>query len=523
MKFSSQTLRTFTTLHTWVGLVAGLALFVAFYAGAITVFHHDLPAWQGTQADASLQSLDDAQHLLDGVLARHPEARNHLGMTFPGAEMPQALAYWQDAGGGWRYAWNGQLEGSPTPPQAGLAELVNELHYSLGLPVAGIELMGLVSLLYGVAILSGLVIHLPRLFKDLFALRPGRNTKQLWQDAHNLVGVLSLPFHLLFAVTGALLCLLSLQLAVLNPLVFGNRLMQALPAALDTAPVRASAGTPAISGSLAMWHQRAAEAAAEQGIASFEPAYLKLANAGDANAIVEITGQSPRALGPLGAVALDANTGEVLASQLPGRRDANHATLTAAYALHFGEYGNALVPWLYFLLGLGGSFLFYSGNLLWIESRRKRRQVRQGRAQVNMARATVGVCIGLCVAVSAAFAAAQVLEAYAPELADRGTRWACFLAWGGCMSWAVLRTPAQAARELLWLAAAVTALVPLGHGLMTGRWLWATAASGQWTLFWVDGVALAMTLGFAALARATARRARTGDPHSVWADPAKPG
>lgn len=47
----------------------------------------------------------------------------------------------------------------------------------------------------------------------------------------------------------------------------------------------------ASSGSLAMRHQHAAEAAAEQGIASFEPAYLKLANAGDANAIVEITGQ----------------------------------------------------------------------------------------------------------------------------------------------------------------------------------------------------------------------------------------
>lgn len=115
------------------------------------------------------------------------------------------------------------------------------------------------------------------------------------------------------------------------------------------------------------------------------------------------------------------------------------------------------------------------------------------------------------------------LEAFAPELADRGTRWACFLAWGGCVLWAVLRTPAQAARELLWLAAAVTALVPLGHGLMTGHWPWITATSGQWTLFWVDGVALAMALGSTALARATARRAHTADPHGVWADPARPG
>ena len=38
----------------------------------------------------------------------------------------------------------------------------------------------------------------------------------------------------------------------------------------------------------------------------------------------------------------------------------------------------------------------------------------------------------------------------------------------------------------------------------------------------VGAAALAMALGFAALARATARRARTGDPHSVWADPARP-
>jgi uncharacterized iron-regulated membrane protein len=56
------------------------------------------------------------------------------------------------------------------------------------------------------------------------------------------------------------------------------------------------------------------------------------------------------------------------------------------------------VQWLYFLLGLGGAFLFYSGNLLWIESRRKRRQVEQGRAQLVMARATVGICLGVCVA-----------------------------------------------------------------------------------------------------------------------------
>ncbi|HBZ8062297.1 TPA: PepSY domain-containing protein, partial [Klebsiella pneumoniae] len=387
MKFSSQTLRTFTTLHTWVGLVAGFGLFVAFYAGALTLFHHDLPLWQTPGAATALPAgLDDAQYLLEDVLAAHPEARRHVGMTFPGAEHPQPLAYWQADDGSWRYAWPGQIAGSPSPPQTGLAELVNELHYSLGLPVAGIYVMGIVSLLYGMALLSGLVIHLPRLFGDLFALRPGRNLKQLWQDAHNVIGVLSLPFHLMFAVTGALLCLVFVQMALLNPLIYDGKALQAVPTAMDTAPVRDASGIPAPPGSLRVLHARALEVARAQGVANFEPAYLKLANAGDANATIEITGESTGTLGPLGAVALDVATGDVLASQLPGQRDANHATLSAAYALHFGEFGNGVVVWLYFLLGLGGAFLFYSGNLLWIESRRKRRQPQQPRAGVNMAR-----------------------------------------------------------------------------------------------------------------------------------------
>lgn len=517
MKLPAALLRTFTTLHAWVGIVAGFALFVAFYAGAITVFHHDLPVWQSAAAvDARPHTLDDAQRLLDGVLDRHPAARRHVGMLFPGAEAPQSIAYWQQDDGTWLFATLDDLDGSVSPPGGGLAELVNALHYALGFPGVGTWLMGVVSLLYGVAILSGLVVHLPRLAKDFFALRPGRNLKRFWQDAHNVVGVVGLPMHLMFAVTGALLCLVMPVMLVLDPLVYRGGLAQALPQALDTAPLRAAAGAPARTGTLRFWHDRAIEVAREHGEAAFEPAYLKLANARDANGTIEITGASPRALGPLGAVALDAATGELLATQLPRSRDANHATIASAYALHFGEYGNALVPWLYFLLGIGGAFLFYSGNLLWIESRRKRRAAAQGRAQLWMAKATVGACIGLCVAVSAAFVAAQLLEA-AGGAVDAGIRVACFAAWSACFAWAALRPPVHAAVELLWCAAAVTAAVAVAHGFATGWWPWASAAAGHWPLFWIDVVALAMAAGFGWLARVTARRARDGEPNSVWA------
>ena len=526
MKIKSATLRTFTTLHTWVGLVAGFALFVAFYAGAITVFHHDLQLWQSPHAaDRPRETLADAQRLLDETLRRHPKAREHVGMLLPGEESPHSIIYWQDEKAVWQFATLDDLQGSEKPAQAALSELVNALHYSLGIPIAGTYLMGIVSLLYGIAIFSGLVIHLPKLTQDLFALRPGRNLKRFWQDAHNVIGVLSLPMHLMFAVTGALLCLVFITMMALNPLIYRGGLMAALPSAMDTAPIRQAAAQPVRAGTLGMWTARSVEIALQQGQANFEPAYLKLANAGDRNAVVEMTGESPGALGPLGAVALDANTGALLATQLPGTRDANHATLASAYALHFGEYGNAWVKALYFLMGLGGAFLFYSGNLLWVESRRKRRQAQQGRAQVNMARATVGVCIGLCVAVSAAFVAAQGLEWLAqrrPIDVAAGIGWVCFVAWGLCALWAVLRPPARAAQELLWLAALVTLLVPIAHGLATGWWMSRSAAAGQWGLFSIDTGALALAAGFAALARATSRRARMGEPNSVWSAAQEP-
>ena len=35
-------LRRFIDLHAWLGMASGLALFVAFFAGALNVFHHEL-------------------------------------------------------------------------------------------------------------------------------------------------------------------------------------------------------------------------------------------------------------------------------------------------------------------------------------------------------------------------------------------------------------------------------------------------------------------------------------------------
>lgn len=210
------TLRAFLSVHSWMGLLAGMALFIAFYAGAITVFTHALSNWQTTPSATQAAPADPvaaAQTLLDTVIAAHPQVAESFLVLLPGEHGPLARVYWYgpqaDASGGMRQY---QLSSSGTllelPQRVGFADFLYDLHFTAGLPrTFGTYLFGVVSVLYGLALVSGVVLYAPVFFKDLFALRIGANLKRLWQDAHNVVGMLSLPFHVIFAWSGAVLCL----------------------------------------------------------------------------------------------------------------------------------------------------------------------------------------------------------------------------------------------------------------------------------------------------------------------------
>jgi uncharacterized iron-regulated membrane protein len=384
----SATIRTFQTVHTWTGLIAGFALFVAFYAGALTVFHDDIAAWQNPPWRSAQDANVPVSTLIDRLIAQHPETRDDFGIVLPSDGAHAAYAYWQDKD---IPTASEMAAPSEVAGRGDLADFVYALHDSLGLPVVGLYLMGIVSVLYGLALVSGLLIHLPQLVKDLFAMRVGHNIKRLWQDAHNAIGVLSLPFHIIFAVTGSILCLFTLTLVALNVIAFDGKLFGAFAQAVATAPTVTASGTPAVMLSPEQLTERARSAALATGVTSFEPDYLHYTHYGDRNAIVEVRGLSQHTLGTYGTVALSGDDGRVLATHVGAKLSINGISNSSLYALHFGSYGGSTVRWLYFALGLAGAFLFYSGNLLWIESRRKRRHVDQPRRTRIMARATIGV------------------------------------------------------------------------------------------------------------------------------------
>ena len=506
------TLRTYLSVHTWVGLVAGMGLFIAFYAGSIIVFVHELQGWErpAEAAPARDVGLAQAQALVDRVLAKHPEADHAFFVTLPGEHGPRPHLYWFDESTSRQHKFALEDEGlRQTPARAGFVEFIYDLHFTAGLPrTAGMYLFGVFCILYGLALVSGVLIYAPGFLKDLFALRLGRNIKRMWQDAHNVIGVLSLPFHVIFAWSGAVLTIGFLMLAPFQFLVYENKLLGILESDFDVAPHVEPAGIAQPMLPVAELVRRAELALPGIAIES-----LNYHEAGDAHAQVTLYGELPqRRLSSMAGVALNAASGELIKALPPKDYPPGMAFLRGLQHLHYGNFGDMAVKWLYFVLGMAGAFLFYTGNLLWIEARRKRREAAQPRRTRVMAGLTLGVCLGCVAGVSAVFVAAALL----PTWAAASVYYAVFFT---CLAWALLRRPAHAANELLWACAVLTAAIPVAGAVASGEHVFAAFAHGHWHRFFIDATALLMAVAFWRMAAATRHRARTGDPHSVWADP----
>lgn len=513
-------IRTYKDIHSWVGIVSGLALFIAFYAGAITMFEKPLQRWASPPPELSAPpSLERTPELIAKILAAHAEARNsyevHLviGPENParvswstGNRRNPGVTYFASLGAG------GALEVSTRAPSE-VAELVNGLHQQAGLPFddeIAMPIVGLVALLYAVAIVSGVICLLPSLIKDLFALRFGKNLKRMWLDLHNVLGLFSLPFHIIMALTAVVFAFheqfYDAQGAV-------GRIGVAAVAEREKAHKAPPTGPVLPPAELA---QRI-----ERQLPGFTLHSISYEDNSEEGVHGHIRGSDPR-YGLRGATfaigEIDPRNGAITeADYLPRLQNGWYATITSFFALHFGNYGGAPVRWAYFLLGLAGAFLFYSGNLLWIESRRKKERkagaVEQTRATHILGALTVGVPLGCIAGISVTIAAAKWLPQDLADLAGWHSRiyYAVFMM---TVIWAQVRGPARGGVELLWFAAVATALIPLASLLTIAGHGWSHGGTDHL----IDAVATAGVVALLMMAKGARQRAVSGPRDSVWSN-----
>lgn len=536
MKISSDILRVYKSLHTWVGITSGLLLFIGFYAGALTMFKQPLDRWAAAPlvqlSAADSQQLDS---LINEVLQQHPSARQDITVYLKQDESISAPLRWEvhdkqdEHGHGidldaqvWHAGFNALGEPVSEPvKQSLLGDLIDQLHRTAGIPghvgdeQLGILILGVAGLLYALALISGLIILLPTLVKDFFLLRAGKNKKRFWLDAHNVIGITSLPFHLIIAFTVVVFAFHDVFYGTLAKTVYAE------------VPMFGSrGGAPAVQYDLTELAPVAdVIQQVKQAAPAFEVTQLRYMGLEGPRPLIRASIYNPDYLvhGPVTAYAgVHPYTGEVvMKNMIPGEGSDWSGIVMHFFALHFGSFGGDPVRWMYFLLGLSGAFLFYSGNLLWVESRRKKQKrdqplPQQTRSVRWMAAATVGVCLGCIAAVSAAIAGAKLGHLLSAADINGFYLQVYYGIFFGAVVWAFWHGAAQAAVHLLRLCALTTLLIPLST---LAGWLW--PASAIWAhmsvpTLMVDVTALVAGAVFWWAAERAKRRMATATRDSIW-------
>jgi uncharacterized iron-regulated membrane protein len=521
----------YRTVHTWIGITCGFALFIAFYAGALTMFQEPIARWASPPAvGVAAVPLDDAPRLLELVAAAHPEARKEgITLHLRGVENEPARVTWKEdapheEGQPHEHVhwWatlkpDGSLLARQEEPSE-LAEFISAIHMRVGIPKPwGSYFMGVVSLLYGVTLIAGVIVLLPSLVKDFLALRVGKNLKRMWLDAHTIVGSTALPFHLVIAVTATAWGFGGPLWSAQESVIFGGRQKAVMKLDFERYAAPKPTGEAGAMMSPAQLLQRL-----KVQVPDFEPKVMVFENFGDKAAAVKFVGAEHGYIGDttFGGVRLSAVTGELVNDRTrPSHQDADRRASTTFYALHTGEYGGTTILWSYFFLGLAGAWLFYSGNLLWIETRRKNArkggEVEQSRSTRLLGSATVGVCLGCVAGLSLTIVAAKWLHGRVGDL-NHWHELIYYVVFLGSIAWAFAWGAARSAVHLLWLCATATMAIPLttlAALLFPALGMW---AHGSAATIGVDVVAFIGALCFARMAVATMRRITTGPADSIW-------
>lgn len=464
MKIRTDIVRLYKDVHGWVGIFCGLFLFTAFFAGAVTMFQGPLERWLSPAVMVPSTPIADVPRLIQQTLKTHPEAKRGYSITIDENAPDQARMVWvkrdkdaardHDETKGTRFSAgfgpDGKLNVAVTPVTP-VGHFINLLHQQAGIPLGhetAMIIVGIICLLYAIALVSGVVILLPSLVKDLFAMRLGKNIKRKWLDIHNALGIFSLPFHIIMALTTLVFAFHDVFYDVQDTVVHGGKIQQLWSRPNVPKPAR---GTPL---------QPASEiiAGMQETYPDFTVTRLEYSAGKGGALLLRVWGTDPqhgvRARSE-GFAVLNPYSGAVIQNDyMPGAQNGWYATLTAFFTLHFGSYGGLPVRWGYFALGLVGAFLFYSGNVLWVETRRRRNGGVDTGSTRNLERLTIGWVAGTV-------AGTALLIAVGKAAAMAGVRlnpWMAFyVIFIAAILWAFLRPALAAKRELFWFSGLTSA------------------------------------------------------------------
>lgn len=475
-------------VHTWIGVVFSILLFLVFFMGTLSVFDQEIDRWMlpQTRFEAAPVSFDAQVKPTLETLA--PDAKQWF-IGYPTERSPAIRIGWREGG---TFVTrlidpnNGKL--LPQVGSWGGTGFFFPFHYSFHIKwmEVGYWILAIVSIGMLALMVSGVIIH-KKIFVDLFTFRPDKSTHRATLDVHNICGVLILPFHFLIVLSG-LIIFIGIYFKPAVPLLFGAetaKASQEIFGQFSRPPIKKD-------GTLGSVDAMVAEAQKLWGGGSVRN--VQIVNPHDRNAVVNVLRlPDDRVSYNTMAVAFDGASGSVLNEQKMAPMAGVQRFFSGLHMIPFSHWG---IRWLYFLMGLGGCVLIASGLLLWSD-KRKARHIKEGS---NGYRLVDGLACAGTLGVVVATLAMLVANRLLPEMDNRPQLEASvyFTVWILSLVHAAWRSRPTLTRSA-WFeqgaaAGAMAFLAMILNAATTGDHPIHTLMQGNWAVAGTDFVLLLVTL-----------------------------
>lgn len=343
------------TGHKILGLATAAVLYLICLSGTATVFYIDMERWETAnrpevtefRPEIVAAALADARRYL-------PKDATSLNAYTPTKDYPRLNV---QAGEHTRvYDAQGHYAGPGDHPAT---EALTELHYYLHLPSSfGMIVVSIGGVAMLALILGGLLAH-PRILKDAFLWRLNGTPRTNRADLHNRIGVWASPFHIVIALTGAVIGLSQILLFV-SALTFNKGDITAA-----FAPLYPDIAAKTHDGQMTEEAIIKALTTLRREHPDAHPNYIGLNNIGTDHEALSVAAEIDNRLVYGDNWEFDGK-GNMVGILHLSDGEAGKQVFASLYRLHFGNFGGIWVRWAYVVLGLGLCLICTTGMDIWL-------------------------------------------------------------------------------------------------------------------------------------------------------------
>lgn len=482
-------------LHTWVGLLLSWVLFFIFLTGTVGYFDDELDDWMTPETPTFSATAVESLPVLERFLKTEGAELKNYSVSFAvDRTVPFLTISYRDEDNKRKTTKLNPFTGEAIElRETAGGQTLYRMHYRLRYMPTQIAyyIVGVATMFMFLALITGVVIH-KKIFKEFFTFRRGTKPTA-WLDGHNLMSVMSLPFHFMITFTGFLLLLYTLMPIIMNA-HYGegkagrDAFFKEYFSRTDIKPAGISEPTLDINVLIA----RAKNAMNDKPVA-----WMSMSNIGDTNAIFEVGSIHNNLSNSRDKWVFDANSGELINAQIG--HESSKSFYYVLRSLHEGLFASTSLRWLYFLTGVLGTAMIASGMVLWSVKRRSKAKKEGGGSfgyrfteGLNLA-CLLGLPAGIAVYLLANRLIPLGLEARAAMEIN-----ALFMTWGIFTFIAVIMSVLKKADlawvNLVFLSGIFYAAVPIVNALTTEHNLLISILRKDWVFVGVDSICILISI-----------------------------